>query len=352
MFLAPSLILMSLCLRDCADVHTGLANTRSGFDKASEIVKALMACELVVAFQPSCHREAFHKKVPLMDMLAAYPAKVDLLDSVLSDFGLTAEERACVESIKAIAVQQQEYAVYGGRLDYKLLFGLKEPVRWNPYQDCVIGFNKGTQLRRAKLKLAQLHSTEKVRRWLMVDFAVGGLGFKVDIACRLGAQATKSRLACRKVVQLVNCAIDDLAGTRRSGFDPDPEDTYPRGAPSGSAEGHNGSGSHGGASGDHEGASGETDSTTSNSAPSGDHGSGSGVWRGGTGGCDGVRLSLEMPHAEPFDYQQGSQQHSEASQVAYSDCTDCDSASEIPPWEEDSQLLSDSGPQLSVGEQE
>ncbi len=172
-------------------------------------------------------------------------------------------------------------------------------------------------------------------------------------------QATKSRLACREVAQLVNCAIDDLAGTRRSGFDPDPEDTYPRGAPSGSAEGHNGSGSHGGASGDHEGASGDreagpgkSDSTTSNSAPSGDHGSGSGVWRGGTGGCDGVRLSLEMPHAEPFDYQQGSQQHSEASQVAYSDCTDCDSASEIPPWEEDSQLLSDSGPQLSVGEQE
>ena len=40
-----------------ADVHTGLANTRSGFDKASEIVKALMACELVVALQPSCHRE-------------------------------------------------------------------------------------------------------------------------------------------------------------------------------------------------------------------------------------------------------------------------------------------------------
>ena len=93
-----------------------------------------------------CLLQAFHKKVPLMDMLAAYPAKVDLLDSVLSDFGLTAEERACVESIKAIAVQQQEYAVYGGRLDYKLLFGLKEPVRWNPYQDCVIGFNKGTQV--------------------------------------------------------------------------------------------------------------------------------------------------------------------------------------------------------------
>ena len=222
-----------------ADVHTGLANTRSGFDKASEVVKALMACELVVALQPSCRREvcclschqlssesveflfstlhsgtgvmsdspqaqmlyalylkdhhpfcprvdlflvllpildaqhtlhspicttedpiadcvpqlfvlcllqAFHKKVPLLDVLAAYPAKVDLLDSVLSDFGLTAQERACVESIKAIAVQQQEYAVYGGRLDYKLLFGLKEPVRWNPYQDCATGFNKGTQV--------------------------------------------------------------------------------------------------------------------------------------------------------------------------------------------------------------
>ena len=215
-----------------ASVHTSLANTRSGFDKASEVVKALMACELAVALQPSCRREvcclschqlssesieflfstlhsgtgvmsdlpqaqmlyalypkdhhpfclpvtcfpclmlntrgiclvgitradcasqlcvpsllqAFHLKVPLLDILAAYPTKVDLLDSLLSDSGLSAEERACVESIKAIAVQQQQHAVYGGRLDCKLLFGLKEPVRWHPYQECAIGFDEGVQV--------------------------------------------------------------------------------------------------------------------------------------------------------------------------------------------------------------
>ncbi|KAL0046228.1 hypothetical protein WJX82_006274 [Trebouxia sp. C0006] len=35
-----------------------------------------------------------------------------------------------------------------------------------------------------------------------------------------------------------------------------------------------------------------------------------------------------------------------------SDCTESDSEYEIPPWEEDSQFWSDSGKQLSVGEQE
>ena len=40
-----------------ADVHMGLANTRSDCDKASEVVLALMACELAVALQPSCCRD-------------------------------------------------------------------------------------------------------------------------------------------------------------------------------------------------------------------------------------------------------------------------------------------------------
>jgi len=65
-----------------------------------------------------------------------------------------------------------------------------------------------------------------------------------------------------------------------------------------------------------------------------------------------VRLRLEMPQSEAFSYQQGSQLPAEASQVPFSDCTDSDSETEIPPWEEDSQLLSGSGQQLSVGEQE
>ncbi len=191
-----------------------------------------------------------------------------------------------------------------------------------------------------------------------VDKHISCILYDNTVCTFVDLQATQRRLACREVAQLINCAVDDLLGDRRSGHDPDPEDAYPRDPPSGSAEGHNGSADHGGASGDHGGAfgdreagSGNSNSTNSDSAPSGDQASGSGDWRGGAGGYDGVILRLEMPQAEPFEYQQGSQLHPEASQDAYSDCTDCESDSEIPPWEEDSPLLSDSGPQLSVREQ-
>ena len=63
-----------------------------------------------------CLLQAFHKKVPLLDVLAAFPAKLDLLNSVLSDSGLSAEERAHMEGMQAVAVQQ--HADYGGQLDY------------------------------------------------------------------------------------------------------------------------------------------------------------------------------------------------------------------------------------------
>jgi len=167
-------------------------------------------------------------------------------------------------------------------------------------------------------------------------------------------QATQRRLACREVAQLVNCAVDDLTGDRRSGHDPDPspEEAYPRDPPSGSAEGHYGSQDNRSASGHHEAGPGDGNSPNSGSAPSGDYASGSGDWRGGVGGYDGVCLRLEMPQAEGFEYQQGSQLHAEASQVPFSDCTESESESEIPPWEEDSPLLSASGQQLSVGERE
>ena len=160
-----------------------------------------------------------------------------------------------------------------------------------------------------------------------------------DTIVYLGLQATQRRLACREVAQLVNCAVDDLAGTRSSGFDPDPDHTYPKEPPSGSADG---SGNHGGASGDHGGAfgnreagPGDSNSTHSDSAPSRDQASGSRDWRGGAGGCDGVSSNQEMPQADFCDCQQGSQLHSEASQAPYSDCTDCESDSESPPWETD-----------------
>ena len=41
------------------------------------------------------------------------------------------------------------------------------------------------------MRLAQVHSTDKARRWFTVDFAVGGLGFKDGIACKLGAQVSQ-----------------------------------------------------------------------------------------------------------------------------------------------------------------
>ena len=92
-----------------------------------------------------CFSQAFHVKVPLLDLLAAYPAKLDLLNSVLADSGLSAEERECIESIKAIAAQQHAESG-GGRLNYQLLFGLREPVRWHKHQKCAIGFHEGAQV--------------------------------------------------------------------------------------------------------------------------------------------------------------------------------------------------------------
>jgi len=40
-----------------AAVHFSLANTSSDCDWASEVVKALVACELAVALQPSCRQD-------------------------------------------------------------------------------------------------------------------------------------------------------------------------------------------------------------------------------------------------------------------------------------------------------
>ena len=41
------------------------------------------------------------------------------------------------------------------------------------------------------MRLAQVHSTDKARRWFTVDFVVSGLGFKDDIAIKLGAQVNQ-----------------------------------------------------------------------------------------------------------------------------------------------------------------
>jgi hypothetical protein len=46
-------------------------------------------------------------------------------------------------------------------------------------------------VKKAKTRLAKVHSTDAARRWFNVDFAVGGLGFNNDIACKLGAQVSQ-----------------------------------------------------------------------------------------------------------------------------------------------------------------
>ena len=41
------------------------------------------------------------------------------------------------------------------------------------------------------MRLAQVHSTDKARKWFTVDFVVSGLGFKDGIAIKLGAQVSQ-----------------------------------------------------------------------------------------------------------------------------------------------------------------
>ena len=83
-------------------------------------------------------------KVLLLDMLQAFPAKLDLVNSMLADASLPPQERSLMEQMKSIAVQQ--HAPHGGRLDYQMLFGLNEPVRRNRYEEFAIDFDNGAKV--------------------------------------------------------------------------------------------------------------------------------------------------------------------------------------------------------------
>jgi hypothetical protein len=105
---------------------------------------AITAADCVPQLCVLCLLQAFPVKVLLLDMLQAFPAKLDLVNSVLADASLPPQERALMEQMKAIAVRQ--HADYGGRLDYQLLFGLNEPVRWNRYDEFAIGFDEAVKV--------------------------------------------------------------------------------------------------------------------------------------------------------------------------------------------------------------
>ena len=88
-----------------------------------------------------CLSQAFFVKSPLLDMLEAFPAKLDLLNSLLlDDSALTAEERSMMKQMKVMTAQQ--HAACGGLLNYQLLFGLEKPVRWNSVEKLAIGFHE------------------------------------------------------------------------------------------------------------------------------------------------------------------------------------------------------------------
>ncbi len=88
-----------------------------------------------------CLLQAFFVKSPLLDMLEAFPAKLDLLNSLLlDDSALTAEERSMMKQMKVMTAQQ--HAACGGLLNYQLLFGLEKPVRWNSVEKLAIGFHE------------------------------------------------------------------------------------------------------------------------------------------------------------------------------------------------------------------
>jgi len=56
---------------------------------------------------------------------------------------------------------------------------------------CDLTCGCASQVKRAKTRLAKVHSTDAARRWFSVDFAVGGFGFQDDIACKVGAQVSQ-----------------------------------------------------------------------------------------------------------------------------------------------------------------
>ncbi len=103
-----------------------------------------MAADCVPQLCVLCLLQTFPVKVLLLDMLQAFPAKLDLVNSVLADASLPPQERALMEQMKAIAVQQ--HAPYGGRLNYQVLFGLDKPVAWDCVKKCAIGFDEAVKV--------------------------------------------------------------------------------------------------------------------------------------------------------------------------------------------------------------
>ena len=88
---------------------------------------------------PAIARVMVLAKMPLLDLLQAFPAKLELVNSVLADASLPPQTRAFMERAK---VYTQQHAAYGSRLNYQALFGLDKPVAWDCMEKCAIGFDE------------------------------------------------------------------------------------------------------------------------------------------------------------------------------------------------------------------
>ncbi len=87
--------------------------------------------------------QAVLAKMLLLDLLQAFPAKLDLVNSVLADASLPPQERAFMEQMK---VSTQQHAAYSSRLNYQVLFGLDKPVAWDCVEKCAIGFDEAVKV--------------------------------------------------------------------------------------------------------------------------------------------------------------------------------------------------------------
>ena len=104
---------------------------------------AKMAAHRVSQLCVLCLSQAALAKMPLLDLLQAFPTKLELVDSVLADASLPPQERAFMEQTK---MYTQPYAAYGARLNYQALFGLDKPVAWDSVKKCAIGFDEAVKV--------------------------------------------------------------------------------------------------------------------------------------------------------------------------------------------------------------
>ena len=104
---------------------------------------AKMAAHRVSQLCVLCLSQAVLAKMPLLDLLQAFPTKLELVDSVLADASLPPSG----ESIHG-ADEDVHPAVRSlwRPLNYQALFGLDKPVAWDSVKKCAIGFDEAVKV--------------------------------------------------------------------------------------------------------------------------------------------------------------------------------------------------------------